>query len=508
MKNIKLSKLLIGLLILGGFSACSVEEDKIEKDSSSSVVSSSSSVVVSSSNIIISTSGNNNSSPIINNSTNNNQSNSNNEENLPLYVRIFINNVNLLDLDNISLADRDNLTGAYYLYATLTENQKEMTEVVEAKAKLDNAKVVFNELYDEYLITREAEETGRAFKEAAEQYSNIDAIIREDVEDITYLLAKYDTLSQETKSLTFVIEAKSWLDAALVKANELANMSDNEYASIQFIALVNKLPSVEELTIDDVEKVNAAVNAYNSLSNEYKSDSKVVEAKTILDELNAKSQELTLIHEHANNFINMVWALPGSEQLEWKNAAQDALIKNAENAYLALTEDEKLVFGVSSAYEQLLAVRTYFDGLKEPYDISKLSFSMPWGQPINVAGKVNYTCQFTYAAGKDHITVLTSLYNIPRDELSSHVRVYLNMYIEAGAVASEPLYRFDITENYSGLNNAKYIEVLKSLKADGDERIFSGMGICFTLNIESLNTQYASSKYSSFMAGQKIYWEE
>ena len=80
------------------------------------------------------------------------------------------------------------------------------------------------------------------------------------------------------------------------------------------------------------------------------------------------------------------------------------------------------------------------------------------------------------------------------------------MYIEAGAVAGSPLYSFDITEDYSNLDNAAYIKVLKELQAAGDERIFSGMGICFTLNIESLNDQYASSKYSSFMAGQKIHW--
>ena len=502
MKKIKFSKLLVGLLILGSFSACSVEEDKIEKESSSNV--SSSGIIVNSSSNITSV-GNNTSSSIVS-SGNNNQSNNNIE--LPVYVQIFINNVNLLDLNNISLEDRDNLTGAYYLYSTLTDDQKQLSEVINAKNRLDNAKVIFNELYNEYLLTREAEETGRAFNEAAKQYSNVDAIIREDIEDINYLLTKYETLSVESKSLSYVIEAKSWLDAALVRVNELNEMSEDEYAAIQFIALVNKLPRAEELVYSDIEKVNAAINVYLSLSNDSKNNNNVIEAKALLDVLSEKSEHLVLVQTNAENFINMVWALPTSDQLEWKNAEHDALIKAAENAYLALTEEEKQIFDVPGAYEQLQAVRAYFDGLKEPYDISKLSFSMPWGSPINVSGKINYTCQFTYATGKDHITVLTTQYGIPREELTNHVRVYLNMYIEAGAVAGSPLYRFDITEDYSGLNNAKYVEVLKSLQAAGNSDVFSGMGICFTLNIESLNDQYASSKYSNFMAGQKIYWEE
>ena len=87
------------------------------------------------------------------------------------------------------------------------------------------------------------------------------------------------------------------------------------------------------------------------------------------------------------------------------------------------------------------------------------------------------------------------------------INTNLNMYIEAGAVVGSPLYSFDITEDWSNLDNAAYIKVLKELQAQGDERIVSGMGICFTLNIESLNDQYANSKYSGFMAGQKIHWE-
>ena len=284
-------------------------------------------------------------------------------------------------------------------------------------------------------------------------------------------------------------------------------MSADEYAVVQFIASVNKLPSVEEMTILDVDNVTAAGNLFALLSSTNKANADVKAAKAILDTLVVRANQLRSIQANADAFIEMVWSLPSYDQLEWKNASQNSSITAAENAYKNLTDEEKTVTGVSSAYSQLQAVRTTFDSLKEPYDISKLSFSMPWGSPTTIApGQVNYTCKFTYTTGKDHITVLTQQYGIPRAELTQHVRVNLNMYIEAGATAGSPLYSFDITESWSNLDNTAYVKVLKELQANGDERIFSGMGICFTLNIESLNDQYASSKYSSFMAGQKIYW--
>lgn len=481
----KLSKLLLLLLIIGGLSSCSVEGGN-----SSKVSSSSSEVILPSSS---------------SDSTNNTVSTPNLDEKLSIDAQLFINNVYNLDVDNISISDKGTIDGARYIYSTLNEEDKLLPEVIEAKEHLDMAINYFNTIYDEFISQREAEETGYAFAEQAEKYGNLNALVREDLELINELLAKYNLLSESAKDLSVVTEAKTNLDAAKEYVESLASLSDDEYAIIQFTASINKLPSYADLTIFDVDAVNAANDLYISLSSEAKSNSKVIIAKYKLDSLLGRANALLAIQANADAFIKMVWALPTFDKLEWKSSAQNSQISAAENAYNKLTDEEKQVTGVSSAFDQLQAVRAAFDGLKEPYDISKLGFSMNLGAPINIGG-VNYTSEFTYVNGKDHISVLTSQYGIPREELTQHVTVYLNMYIEAGAVESEPLYQFDITEDWSNLNYYTYAEILKEL-AKTDERVYSGMGICFTLSIQSLNDNYASSKYSSFMGRQKIHWE-
>ena len=489
MRN-KLSKLVVGLMILGVFSACSVEGNK---NSSSSLISTNSSSSILPSNDSSSSNSGVISTPII-------------KEELSTAAQLFVSNVNAISLENISISDKEILDGARFIYSFLTETEKSFSKVQECKNKLDLAIEKFNEIYNQFLTQKEAEETGYAFVELVNSIKDLNSLVKEDLEVINDILRKYELLSENAKSLSVVIEAKGNLDASKEYVESLVSMSDEEYAVLQFIALLNKLPIAMNLTILDVDKVDLACDLYLTLSADNKNLKEVKNAKSKLDMLVARANQLKTIQANADAFIEMVWSLPAYDELEWKNATHNSLISAAENAYNKLSEEEKAVTGVSSAFAQLQAVRTTFDGLKEPYDISKLSFSMPWGTPINTGYGTNYTCKFTYAAGKDHITVLTQLYGIPRADLSKHVKVNLNMYIEAGAVAGSPLYSFDITEDYSNLDNAAYIKVLKDLQAAGDERIFSGMGICFTLNIESLNDQYASSKYSSFMAGQKIHW--
>ena len=484
----KLSKLLLLLFVVGGVASCSVENNNSSSssNSSSSIILPSNSTSSSVSSII--------SAPIA-------------KEELTITAKLFINNISSVDENNISIEDKGTLDAAKYIYATLTDGEKALPSVVAAKAKLDAAIAEFNIIYSEYLTQREAEETGYAFVELVDTVKDLDALIKEDLDFINELLTKYELLSENARNLSVVVEAKANLDAAKSYVESLVSMSDEEYAALQFIALLNKLPVSSELTILDVDKVDAACNLYLTLSDDNKNLKEVKNAKSKLDMLVMRANQLKAVQANADAFIEMVWSLPSYDQLEWQSAAHNALITAAENAYNKLTEEERQVTGVASALTQLQTVRNTFDNLKEPYDISKLSFSMPWGAPINTGKGTNYTCAFTYAAGKDHISVFTQQYGIPKEELSKHLKVNLNMYIEAGAVASEPLYQFDITEDWSNLSNPTYVQVLKELAAAGDERIFSGMGICFTLNVESLNDNYANSKYSGFMAGQKIHWE-
>lgn len=413
-------------------------------------------------------------------------------------VKIFLEQVTLLNDETITLDHKCQIDGVYYIYSSLTPEMKELPEVIEAKEKLDEIKEKYLELYEEYISNKEREETIVAFNDLVDSLGDIDSLIREDKKNIDKLLSLYNTFSNEIKNSSEIKESKEKLDAYNERINELMNMSDEEYAVILFISMVSKLPNIDELTTFDIEVVQEAIQAYEKLDDAVKERQDVLEAKEKLDELNQRVEHLLIVKEHANAFVSLVSDLPTFSELEWNNQNQNNAITAAENAYLALTEEEKQVTSVITAYSELQAIRTTFDGLKEPYDINKLSFaiSLDWPQ-----GSQNRSAAFSYTPGKDHITVLTNYYNIPKDELSKYVAVYLNIYIEAGAVPSQPLYSYDITEDYSGYDSNKYVETLKELKSGGNDKVKSGIGYNFTINIVSLNDDYASSKYSSFTQG-------
>ena len=457
--------------------------------------------------IILSVVGCNNTSSVTSSSKDSTTSNISStisvKEELPLDAKVFIDNVNLWNNEEITLNHKELIDGAYFMYNSLDEEMKQIEEVKEIKAKLDVAKEQYLALFDEYLKQKEAEETGYAFSELVNKYGDVNTLVREDKSQLDKLVIMYNSLNDLAKSLDVVIKAKAKLDLLIERVNELNNMSDEEYAGEQFIAMVYKLPLITELTIEDIDLVNEVKVMYDELDSSIKEKEEVKLAKELLDGLLVRVDELKVIKEHTDAFMNLVYALPSYSELKWKNSAQDAQIKACENAYDNLTEEERQVEGVIIAYKELQAIRKAFDALKEPYDITKISGSIVLGAYSNG----NYTSTFTYASGKDHITVLTTYYGIPKDELSNYVTVYLNIYIEAGAMVNNPLYSFDFTEDYSGYNINVYVVKLKELRAAGNDAVQSGIGYCFSYNFVSKNDKYADSEYSGLMGCQKIHWE-
>ena len=427
----------------------------------------------------------------------------NNENVLSLEVKVFIEQVTLLENESITLGHKSQIDGVYFLYNSLTSEMKLLNEVIAAKEKLDKIKEDFLYLYEEYLLSKEVEETADAFKQLVDSLGEVDALIREDKKDVDKLLDLYNTFSIEIKENEEVQSSKEKLDLLNNRIIELVNMSDDEYNVVLFISMVNKLPAVDELTIYDIDVVNEAITTYNELDDLVKDNSDVIAAKAKLDLLSERVSHLQQVKENADNFVNLVYDLPTFNELEWNDQNQNSAITAAENAYNSLTEEEKQVSSVANAYKELQAIRVAFDNLKEPYDIKKISFGISLNHP---QGSLNRSGAFTYTPGKDHITILTNEYNIPRDELSKYVTVYLNIYIEGGAVPSQPLYSYDITEDYSGYDCTRYVETLKELRDNGNDKVKSGIGYTFTVNIVSLNEQYASSKYSGFTGGQAIYF--
>ncbi|MCH5180869.1 MAG: hypothetical protein J1F32_06625 [Erysipelotrichales bacterium] len=422
-------------------------------------------------------------------------------ENLPLEAKVFVDSVNAWIDDELTLEHKNQIDSAYIIYNSLTTESKELSIVIETKAKLDAAKEEFLILYHDYLSQKEAEEAGYAFADEVNKMKDINLLLKDDKDDLEKLNWMYGFLSDTSKALTVVINAKAKLDSLNSKMEELGAMSDKEYLAYEFVTKVNLLPSISELTFSHIDLVNEINKKYEKLDNESKENENVQNAKVKLDSLIVRSEELKVIKAHAESFIDAVYRLPTFDKLKWKDSGQDNQIKACEIAYETLTEEEKAYPGVSSAYNELVATRQAFDNLKEPFDITKFGFSISLGAFNNTTN--NYNLRVNFSSGKDPISVLTGYYNLPKDNLRDYAVVYLNMYYEAGAMKNDPLYRFDITDDYN-LNINDFIAKLQELEAEGNPKAVSGKGYNFTINIESKCDLYASSDYSGFSVGAVI----
>jgi hypothetical protein len=102
-------------------------------------------------------------------------------------------------------------------------------------------------------------------------------------------------------------------------------------AANEVIALINELPGVDELTLDDKDKVEAARNAYEALPERQKALVNnidiLVNAETRISEIEAKESVIIMINE-----------LPTVEELTLEDKAD---VVAARSAYEELTEDQK-----------------------------------------------------------------------------------------------------------------------------------------------------------------------
>lgn len=468
-------------------------------------------IVALSSVVLLSGCGNNensnsvsvNNSPSVNVSTSISTSTSVSDT-LPLEARVFIDSVNAWIDEDITLEHKELIDSAYFIYNSLSEESKNLPAVIEVKNHLDEVKEEFMVLYHEYLEQKDAEEAGYAFVDMINDSKEASEILKEDEAFIKQLNVMYESLSPNAKDISEVITAKEKLDEINAALEQLNTMSDEDYLAYEFVVKVSLLPEVDSLTITEIDKVNEVKTQYDALSDNVKNRQEVMTAAEKLNALLKRIEELEVVRAHAEAFMDAVYKLPTFDKLKWKDTAQDNQIKACENAYLNLTEDEKNYPGVSSAYSELTATRQAFDELKEPYDISRFGFSISLGGFNNTTN--NYDLKVMFASGRDPISVLTGYYQLPRENIRDYAVVYLNMYREAGAVPSAPLYRFDITENYN-LTIDDFVATLRDLKAQGNDKAVSGQGYNFTINVESKFDGYASSEYSAFSVGARINFE-
>ena len=118
-----------------------------------------------------------------------------------------------------------------------------------------------------------------------------------------------------------------------------------------FIQAVNALPSVEAVQISDEDAVNAALALYSDLSNSQRGLTEVQTAKTKLDELVDKIEEMKTEAAKAEAFVDIMLPLPSAAaDVRYKHIAD---IETAAVLYDALSAENKALASVVAGKTKL-----------------------------------------------------------------------------------------------------------------------------------------------------------
>jgi hypothetical protein len=423
-----------------------------------------------------------------------------NDENLNKEINItenivddFIKNVN--EIETVSLESKDKLNLCIMLYSCLEEtaiNELENEKVIAAKQKLDEYVTEYNTLSQKQESADKDASLILAFVSKVELLPTVDSVSLEDLAKILEAEAVYNALTQSIKENASVVAKKAILDSVRLEYDLVSNLDTDAYNAHRYIVEVNKLKPTNEITITDLSDIEKIVALYNSLTLEHKESEAVANAKAKLDTYETKINELKQNQAKATEFIMAVFSLPTGSALKYQNEEQRLKIDAAYTLYNALTDFEKTIVGVSDAYTEVNVIKATYENLKEPYDINKIT-------PTNLClYYYDGPKKLTFASGKDPISVLINDYGLTKENIKDNVVIYLDLYIEGGAVKGSPLYSFDITDGYQVTVTDVYNKLIE-LRDAGNEAI-KAQGYTFTIHIKSLNDEYADSEYSNFFS--------
>lgn len=273
------------------------------------------------------------------------------KEELPSDAQEFVDAVNAIVLNYDSGKD---INEAFVLYDNLVNWNYD--EVLEAFDKL----LLLEELYDDYL----------------KLYNGVESFIAR-VDEIPYDLSinderlitlaedAYSKLNEEQKAMLGVsqaynrlLDARSDFDALFAATIEEAKKE----AAKGFTDLVDLIPEIDLLTLDNDDEINVAKEKYDTLSEEVKAMDEVIAAYETLEKAIARYNELLenpSINDEAiaKAFINAVSALPEIENVTLANRDE---IFNANQIYKSLPSTTKA--SVSDEYSKLTKlIETYYD---------------------------------------------------------------------------------------------------------------------------------------------------
>lgn len=145
-------------------------------------------------------------------------------------------------IEEVTLTDRQAISGAYKLYDDLTDADKQKSEVVSAKTNLDSKKAQYDALV--------ANEAATKFLTVCGELPNADSVTREDRAIIEMAEALYESLGTAAKQVDGVAAAYAKLTAARTALDALIDTVKYIATADDFMAISEDLTGNYELTCD------------------------------------------------------------------------------------------------------------------------------------------------------------------------------------------------------------------------------------------------------------------
>ena len=145
-------------------------------------------------------------------------------------------------IEEVTLTDRQAISGAYKLYDDLTDADKQTSEVVSAKTNLDSKKAQYDALV--------ANEAATKFLTVCGELPNADSVTREDRAIIEMAEALYESLGTAAKQVDGVAAAYAKLTAARTALDALIDTVKYIATADDFMAISEDLTGNYELTCD------------------------------------------------------------------------------------------------------------------------------------------------------------------------------------------------------------------------------------------------------------------
>ena len=231
--------------------------------------------------------------------------------------------------DNLTLDDEVALAGAEAHYNALSDSQKEYLtgKAAESVAKLGELRTQLEKLK----------------KDAADKAA-ADAV----TEKLNALPSEEDVMFQDEAVLKQAREAYEQLDdtqKALVSSEAYDKLEKAEQklealkAEVEAVTKqIQELPAVEDLTLEDAEKVSSARSAYDALNADQK---RQLTESGVLDTLLTAENQISLLErekEEAEKVAQQINSLPEVKDLQ---LADKTAIEEARKAYDALSDNQK-----------------------------------------------------------------------------------------------------------------------------------------------------------------------